>query len=211
MFKKPWVATVITLVISAAGCNSRTTSSSTPPATVTLESRLKEELTEKDPRQVAAKAKDEMFQTLSAKLLEAMGQGGPATAIEICSKEAPKVAEKIGAKFGVQIGRTSFKLRNSKNSPPDWVKPVIEDRPVEARFVDLPDGHTGAVFPIMLKVQCLVCHGPRDQIADQVQNQLSRLYPDDQATGFSEGELRGWFWVNVPEPNAVSSSAPVSR
>ncbi|MBS0204581.1 MAG: DUF3365 domain-containing protein [Planctomycetes bacterium] len=54
----------------------------------------------------------------------------------------------------------------------------------------------------MLKVQCLACHGPKDQIADDVQEQLTRLYPDDQAVGFNEGDLRGWFWVDVSHPTA---------
>ena len=52
----------------------------------------------------------------------------------------------------------------------------------------------------MLKVQCLACHGLKEQISPEVQAQLDRLYPEDQATGFNEGDLRGWFWVNVPTP-----------
>jgi hypothetical protein len=27
---------------------------------------------------------------------------------------------------------------------------------------------------------------------------LARYYPQDAATGFDAGELRGWFWVVVP-------------
>ena len=27
---------------------------------------------------------------------------------------------------------------------------------------------------------------------------LDEQYPDDQATGFNVGELRGWFWVEFP-------------
>lgn len=212
MFQNSWFAVFITFVILAAGCGTKApVSSKSASATATSAARPSENRAETDPRKIAANAKDEMFQTLSTKLLEAMGQGGPAAAIEICSKDAPKVADKVGAKFGVQIGRTSFKLRNSKNAPPEWVQPVINDRPVEARFVNLPDGHTGAVFPIMLKVQCLACHGPAEQIADQVQNQLSRLYPEDQATGFNEGDLRGWFWVNVPDPAAAAAPNPLSK
>jgi hypothetical protein len=35
------------------------------------------------------------------------------------------------------------------------------------------------------------------QIAPVIAEQLAKLYPDDQATGFLEGELRGWFWVEM--------------
>ena len=159
----------------------------------------------KDPRQIAVEAKDAMFKSLSARLLDAMGNGGPAKAIEVCSREASRIAGRIGKEFSVSIGRTSFKLRNSKNSPPEWVIPLIEDRPVEPLFVELTEKRTGALFPILLKVQCLSCHGPKDQIAPEVQAQLNKLYPDDQATDFNEGDLRGWFWVDVPDPSAIEN------
>lgn len=160
----------------------------------------------KDSRQIAAAAKDEMFKRLSKTLLEAMSQGGPAAAIEVCSKSAPKIARQVGQEFGVTLGRTSFKLRNSKNVPPDWAVPILENRPTEPRFVDLPDHHTGALFPISLKVQCLACHGAQDQISADVKAQLERIYPDDQATGFKEGDLRGWFWVDVPARTVITPS-----
>jgi len=31
-----------------------------------------------------------------------------------------------------------------------------------------------------------------------VREQLSTHYPDDAATGYQAGDLRGWFWVEVP-------------
>ena len=40
---------------------------------------------------------------------------------------------------------------------------------------------------------CLKCHGT--SIDPKVQAKLKELYPRDQATGFSEGELRGAFVV----------------
>jgi hypothetical protein len=35
-------------------------------------------------------------------------------------------------------------------------------------------------------------------IPDEVKQTLAKEYPDDQATGFEEGDLRGWFWIEVP-------------
>jgi hypothetical protein len=40
-----------------------------------------------------------------------------------------------------------------------------------------------------------MCHGPSESLAPDIKEKLATLYPQDQATGFSEGELRGWFWV----------------
>ena len=41
----------------------------------------------------------------------------------------------------------------------------------------------------------LMCHGDRDSFAPEVKTKLAEFYPQDEATGFSEGELRRWFWV----------------
>jgi len=65
-------------------------------------------------------------------------------------------------------------------------------------FVSLSNGHAAALLPIQLQAQCLMCHGPKDQIAPAITQQLTMLYPNDQATGFQEGELRGWFWIERP-------------
>jgi cytochrome c peroxidase len=151
-----------------------------------------------EPQQIAIAAKDELFKQLSTRLIAAMSNGGPAAAIEVCSREAPKIAAAVGKEHGVTIGRTSFRLRNPKNAPPEWTKPLIDKRNEQAEFVSLPDGGTGALLPIKLKTQCLACHGPTEQIADDVMAKLTELYPDDQATGFNDGDLRGWFWVVVP-------------
>jgi hypothetical protein len=77
--------------------------------------------------------------------------GGPAAAIEVCSHEAPTFAAAVGKKYGVTIGRTSFKLRNPKNVTPEWVKPLITARREQPEFVSLPHGGTGALLPIKLK------------------------------------------------------------
>lgn len=147
---------------------------------------------------IAMSAKYALFKQLSGRLVEAMSTGGPAAAIEVCRVAAPKIATRVGAEYGVKIGRTSFKLRNATNVPPAWAQPHVASQTGEPQFVDLPDGRLGALLPIFLKAQCLQCHGPTEQIADDVKAQLAQLYPDDRATGFAEGDLRGWFWVEVP-------------
>ena len=153
-----------------------------------------------DPKARAIAAKEALVGRLSEKLVLAMSTKGPAAAIEVCSKEATKIAKSVGKKHGVRIGRTSLKLRNPKNEPPAWVKPLIEDAPAEPQVVDLPEGHTGVLLPIKLQAKCLSCHGPTDQIPDAILSQLAVHYPNDQATGFQADDLRGWFWVEVPSP-----------
>lgn len=147
---------------------------------------------------VALKAKDQLFEKLSSRLMEAIQASGPAQAIEVCRAEAPAFAEQVKRDMGVNIGRTSFKLRNAANPPPQWAVPLVQDRVETATFVALDEGQLGAFLPIMLQKKCELCHGPRETIAQDVLSTLDRNYPHDEATGFREGDLRGWFWIEVP-------------
>lgn len=146
----------------------------------------------------ALAAKQVLFEELSGELVAAMSSRGPAEAIKVCSEKAPDIATRVSRKHGLKIGRTSFKLRNPKNTPPEWTTEFIERRESEPQFVDIDDHTLGALLPIKLMPQCLMCHGPDDQIEPTVKAALDELYPDDNATGFNLGDLRGWFWIEVP-------------
>lgn len=146
----------------------------------------------------ALSAKKALFEKLSTRLVQAMSDGGPANAIEVCSKDAAKLANEVGNELDLKIGRTSFKLRNPKNAPPAWAAPMVKERVTEPKFVDLPADKLGAMLPIRLMPQCMTCHGPKENIDKEVLTALADRYPDDQATGFKVDDLRGWFWVEVP-------------
>lgn len=146
----------------------------------------------------ALDAKDELFIRLSSRLLEAMSEGGAANAITVCSQEASSIANEVGRAKGVSIGRTAFRLRNADNKPPKWAEPLVRDRVEVPHFAELPDGRFAALLPIHLQTKCLTCHGPTGTIAEDTKLALAARYPHDQATGFEEGDLRGWFWVEIP-------------
>jgi len=102
---------------------------------------------------------------------------------------------------GVRMGRSSHKLRNSGNTAPEWVIPIMQaylDEPSgpEPRAIELADDRWGYVEPIMLQPLCLTCHG--SQLAPDVAKRIAELYPDDEATGFEAGDLRGVFWLEFP-------------
>ncbi|MEX2498681.1 MAG: DUF3365 domain-containing protein [Wenzhouxiangellaceae bacterium] len=50
----------------------------------------------------------------------------------------------------------------------------------------------------MARSQCVICHG--ESIAPELAETIKQLYPQDQATGFAPGELRGAFSVTVELP-----------
>lgn len=150
-------------------------------------------------RDSASAAQQALFGSLFGELSTAMGEGGPPAAIDVCATRAPAIAKEVSAESGVKIGRTSFKLRNPKNTPPVWADLAIDERPEEPTYFVDRSARLGALTPIRLAASCLQCHGSNDDIAPATRAALSNRYETDQATGFAEGDLRGWFWVEVPQ------------
>jgi hypothetical protein len=144
-------------------------------------------------------AKELLFTRLSGRLMTAMSTSGPANAIKVCQVEAKTIAMEVGKEANVSIGRTGVRLRNASNQPPPWAIELVADRTDTPVFARLSNEHAAALLPIKLQSQCLMCHGNSDALAPDVKIKLAELYPQDEATGFSEGELRGWFWIESLE------------
>jgi hypothetical protein len=199
-------ATVFLLpILCAAGCGP---AASPPDAAKSI---TPEDMTprQQGQRELALKARDALFQQLSGRLMDVMGSSGPVAAIAVCKEEAPRLAQEVGREYGVGIGRTSHRLRNSQNAPPDWAQPFVQQRTGQPRFRQLENGELAALLPIRLQAKCLMCHGKPENMLADVKQALQEHYPDDQATGFEEDDLRGWFWVTVPAaaPPTAGSTA----
>jgi len=135
---------------------------------------------------------------LKGALLEGL-EDGPQSAILVCKTAAPAIAARRTAE-GVEMGRTSHKLRNPDNAPADWLKSLLTAYTSGAQdphlVVVLDDGRVGYVEPIYVQKPCLMCHG--ETISPNLAGQLAAEYPDDRATGFREGDFRGLFWLTMP-------------
>ncbi len=139
-------------------------------------------------------------QALQTALREGMKEG-PANAVEVCRLEAPEIAARV-APEDVAMGRTSHRLRNPDNAPLDWQREMLEyylDNPDDRqpRQTRLDETRVAHVQPIETQPMCLSCHG--SDLDESVQARLDELYPEDRATGFAAGELRGIFWVTMPD------------
>lgn len=139
---------------------------------------------------------------LLQKLMPAMQTSGPVGAIDVCSKEAQVMSRQISADQGIALGRTSHKLRNAKNATPQWATAYVDKNAgaraadVQPRAFDLGD-RIGVLRPIPTQPMCLSCHGP--DVKEDVSAAIAANYPDDRARGFTEGDLRGFFWAEVPK------------
>jgi hypothetical protein len=154
-----------------------------------------------------AKAATASFgKALKSELVTAMQSGGPVAAIEVCNLKAPGIAEAVALEQGVAIYRVSLKNRNPDNVPNDWQTAVLQEFEQRKTGGEEPDSlawsetrvvEGGKEFRFMKAIPtatvCLACHG--ETLAAPVAQRISELYPDDKATGFSEGDIRGAFVV----------------
>lgn len=142
--------------------------------------------------------------TLVGKLQGAMKAGGPGAAIDVCQSEAPEIARQIETELGFAVGRTSHKLRNPGNAAPYWAQDAVAKvqggmaASHPGLVVDLGKS-VGVLKPIGVMPICLNCHGAAKTLLPEVTAGLKKHYPADAATGFGPGDLRGFFWADVPK------------
>jgi len=150
-----------------------------------------------------AEAAGQAFQkALQARLGAALAQGGAPAAVEVCATDAATLAREQSAAADVRMGRTSDRLRNPANAPPAWARTFVllsageKAKDVAPLAVDL-GAEVGVLFPIAVRPACLGCHGPVAGIAPKVKEALAARYPRDQATGYADGDFRGFLWVEA--------------
>ena len=132
---------------------------------------------------------------------KAVAASDPTRAVEYCRDEAPKLAVRFSGK-GLDVGRSSHKVRNQDNAPKEWMLPILKgyggsshQSPGEPVFVPIGGGRFGYAEPIYVEGHCTVCHG--GTMDPSIEATLKKRYPKDEATGFEFGEFRGIFWVEI--------------
>ena len=136
---------------------------------------------------------------LKPQLKQAMNKGGPRYAIEVCARVAPSIADSLSAESGWLVKRVSLKSRNASRAQPDsWEQKVLfEFNRRQAEGEDAADIYFGEVVKGQYRYMqaqgveplCLLCHGKG--LSDEVETTLNQYYPDDWATGYSLGQVRG--------------------
>jgi hypothetical protein len=143
---------------------------------------------------------------LKPQLKKAMEAGGPTQAIESCATLAPALADAISTQTGWKVRRVSLKTRNaSRAQPDDWERSVLmrfDQRqvagalPATINFGEIKGGHYRYMQAQGVEPLCLICHG--EQLSASVKEMLDQYYPNEQATGYSLGQLRGAISLTKP-------------
>jgi hypothetical protein len=188
------VAGVLATVALVAACGGE------PPQEPLQEPPSAEVSQEKVDRAGAAAA--ELGKRLKSRLMETIGSEGPVAAIRVCSEEAPEIARQVSADSGLTVSRTSLKVRNPDNAPDARERAVLElwrnrieaGTPASALEPFASDSDDFLwMKPIVAEPPCLMCHG--SDVPDAVADAIAARYPQDRATGYSAGDLRGAFVV----------------
>ncbi|MFN3689873.1 MAG: DUF3365 domain-containing protein, partial [Fimbriimonadales bacterium] len=163
--------------------------------------------------QRARAAADTLFARLLERLNTEYQQGGAERGVQVCAQVAQSLTRQVGREQGVQIRRVSLKNRNPRNAPDAWERQVLQhwerDLKQGKEIGEVAEWRTernGRVYRYMRPIKvamplCLECHGT--QIKPEVRRLIRERYPNDKATGYQLGDLRGAFSVKIPQPKEV--------
>lgn len=156
------------------------------------------------PLEEARNASKELMAQLKGKLLASMKEHGAAGSIEVCSQVAPEIAETVQTET-MSVRRVTLKVRNPEDEPDAYERATLER--LEALYASNPESKPGEVAeivdmpgqgqvlrymkPLYIAKPCLSCHGPAETLDEAVKARLAELYPEDRATGYEDGDLRG--------------------
>jgi hypothetical protein len=172
-----------------------------PAAAAAERTPAQKQTMEKEAQQIA----QELVSKLGAALKQALAESGPEGAISVCRDTAPMLANSLSRRTGWKVGRVSLQARNPLIGQPDaWEQDVLRRfdeeaasgaDPVKLHAAEIVSEPQAEYFRFMkalpVKPLCLTCHGNEQTIPASVQARLAQEYPNDTATGYSTGQIRG--------------------
>jgi hypothetical protein len=128
-----------------------------------------------------------------------------------CTLIAPKLSVFLSKESGAKINRISLYIRNPINIPDKWEREQLERLTTKNRrgnplvndeyFEMTQEGrqqYFRYIKPIMMKKNCLKCHGPLRDADESLFNTIRKDYPHENAWGHKTGDLRGVYSYKKP-------------
>lgn len=160
-------------------------------------------ISEEQQKQLRANAIGFM-QELKGILVSQIRENGIVAAVSVCSDTAQQLTKKFGDEKEIYIKRVSLKFRNPNDKPDEYEKEVLNhmaelknkgmlDKNFEYLAIETENDKNFIHYmkPIFIGGECLPCHGNKDQIPLEIKEILNEKYPNDKATGYNPGDLRG--------------------
>lgn len=139
---------------------------------------------------------------LGSNLMAAINKSGAEGAVEFCHTRALPLTDSMAVALNAKIKRVSDRPRNPHNranaEEMDYInqaKLQLAEREKVIPNLQEQAGKAIAYYPITTNAMCLKCHGePEIEVNMATLDVINALYPDDEAMGYGENELRG-IWV----------------
>ncbi len=150
----------------------------------------------------------ESKKALGANLKAAMGRGGVEEAVGFCNLKALDLTDSLANLYAVEIKRATLKPRNSLNAAnvsEAQILSVWQDKLDESQEI-LPtqfeeEDKVNFYSPIVMESLCVTCHGVKgESLTPEVEKIISSKYPNDAATGYKVGDLRGLWHISFTKP-----------
>lgn len=150
------------------------------------------------------------FSTMSGSLMKALSEGGVEKAVPFCHENVKQLATKLHEQNGVRVQRVTHKARNPVNQATaeelkliDSIRAKLDQGKTPDPIMTTNEKGTRVYYaPILIPAEtCLKCHGqPETDILPADLQLIRSLYPQDQATGFKLGDLRGLWKITFESP-----------
>jgi hypothetical protein len=159
----------------------------------------------------------ETFSLLSSNLQSAIQSGGVSNALPFCSLAATPLTAGMAEKHGVTLRRVTHKPRHPAARASAAELAILQSFEVALAATALPpapfatnlvSGQATYFAPIVIANElCLKCHGaPGRDISAENLAVIKKYYPQDEATGFQLGQVRGAWRIDFP----LATLTPVS-
>ena len=149
-------------------------------------------------------------QEMDLRLLQRLDSSGVAAAMAYCLPEQYDVVEALEQKYGGTARRTSLKLRNPANKAEGAaavaLQQYVQGRQQGPAIQELNQQELLYTAPIYIRNEsCLRCHGtPGKELSEADHELIKEKYPDDEATGYAPGELRGMWHIRFSKQGIVT-------
>lgn len=163
----------------------------------------------------ARKVSTELTNKVRELLLKELEKGGYEGAISVCANVAQDITRQFNEKSGHYVRRVSLGYRNPNDSPDEYERHKLEsfdrlsrEKKLESEYYEVVSEqgreYLRYLKPVIAGRMCLNCHGRPDEIPIGVQRIIQETYPNDHATGYREGDVRGAVSVKIALPSKTA-------
>lgn len=136
---------------------------------------------------------------LEKHLIKTIKEKGTSEALQFCYINAYPITDSMATVHQARIKRVSDRPRNPINKANkieleniSYFKSILAEGVEIKPIIEEKESNVSFYYPIITNKNCLQCHGnPSSEISESILTNLLYLYPSDNATGYSENQVRG--------------------